>query len=205
LCLGKTINTQEGSLSRPSISAEPGFVVSQGHFVTFVCSNASGYDIFRLEKGSDIMEKKNTQPLTTEARFRLGPVNESTAGHYHCIYLKKSNWSPRSETLKLMVTRENVTQAPDPFPTVTSDTSWLKTNGIYILVGVSVVFLLCLLLLLLFCIHSHRQKKQGLPNSKSQQQRPQKRISLATNGLEKTPVDIGTDDRLSEDRRTETW
>lgn len=41
------------------------------------------------------------------------------------------------------------------------DTSWLKTNNIYILIGVAVVFLLCLLLFLLFCFHSYRQKKQG--------------------------------------------
>ncbi|XP_059109764.1 leukocyte-associated immunoglobulin-like receptor 1 [Peromyscus eremicus] len=205
LCLGQTSNTQEGSLSKPSITAEPGLLIPQGGFVTFVCSNSSGYDTFRLEKGSHgIMEKKNTQPLMTEARFLLSPVNESTAGRYSCIYVKRSRWSPRSEILELKVTRGDVTQAPDPGPTVTSGKSWLKTNGIYILIGVSVVFLLCLLLLLFFCLHSHRQKKQGLPSSKSQQQKPQERLSLATNGLERTP-DIVTDDRLPEDRRTETW
>ncbi|XP_052569263.1 leukocyte-associated immunoglobulin-like receptor 1 [Peromyscus californicus insignis] len=203
LCLGQTINTQEGSLSKPSISAEPGLVMPQGGFVTFVCSNSSMYDTFRLEKGSHgIMEKKNTYPLMTEARFLLGPLNKSTAGHYQCIYKNGTKWSPRSDTLELTVTIGDVTQAPDPGPTVTSGKSWLKTNGIYILTGVCVVFLLCLFLLLLFCLHSHRQKKQGLPNSKSQQQRPQE--SLATNGLERTP-DIVTDDRLPEDRRTETW
>ncbi|XP_036023672.1 leukocyte-associated immunoglobulin-like receptor 1 [Onychomys torridus] len=205
LCLGQTINTQEGSLLSPFISAEPGLVIPQGHSVTFVCSNPGGHDTFRLEKGGHaVMDKENTQPSMTEVRFQLGPVNESTSGGYSCLYLKWGNWSPRSETLELMVTREDVTQAPDPGPTVNSDTSWLKTNGIYILVGVSVVFLLCLLLLLLFCFHSHRQKKQGLPNSKSQQQRPQERLSPAPNGLERTP-DIVRDDKLPEDRRTETW
>ncbi|OBS72099.1 hypothetical protein A6R68_13324, partial [Neotoma lepida] len=193
------------SLSSPSISAEPGLVILQGHFVTFVCSNPSGYDVFRLEKrGHKINEMKNTRPPTREAKFHLGPVNEGTAGHYQCIYQKGLNWSPRSETLELKITREDVNQAPDPGPTVASDTSWLKTNGIYVLIGVSVVFLLCLLFLLLFCFHSHRQKKQGPPNSKSQQQRPQKRFSLVTNGLERTS-DIVTDDRPPEDRRTETW
>ncbi|CAH7409205.1 Lair1 [Phodopus roborovskii] len=194
-----------GSVPRPSISAEPGRIISQGRFVTIVCSNPSGYDLFRLEKKDQtVVENVNTSHSVTEARFRLGPVNENTAGPYTCIYWKGSIWSPRSETLELIVTREVVTQAPEPGPAVTSDTSWLKTNGIYILIGVSVVFLFCLLLLL-FCFHSRRrQKKQGPPNSKSQQQqRPQKRLSLVTNGLENTS-DVVTDDRLPEDRRAET-
>ncbi|XP_051063085.1 leukocyte-associated immunoglobulin-like receptor 1 [Phodopus roborovskii] len=226
LCLGQRVNTEGGSVPRPSISAEPGRIISQGRFVTIVCSNPSGYDLFRLEKKDQtVVENVNTSHSVTEARFRLGPVNENTAGPYTCIYWKGSIWSPRSETLELIVTREVVTQAPEPGPAVTSagestelgkttlneethkdnhDTSWLKTNGIYILIGVSVVFLFCLLLLL-FCFHSRRrQKKQGPPNSKSQQQqRPQKRLSLVTNGLENTS-DVVTDDRLPEDRRAET-
>lgn len=198
LCLGQTVNTKEGFLEVPSISVEPGLTVPQGHFVIFVCSSSSGYDIFRLEKKNrKVMDEKSTPHSLTEAQFRLGPVDDSFAGSYACVYEKESTWSPRSEALELMVTREYVTQAPDP------DTSWLKTNGVYILTGVSVIFLLCLLLLLLFCFHSHRQKKQGLTNSKKQQQRPQKRLSLVTNGLESTP-DIVTDDRLPEDRRSET-
>lgn len=56
----------------------------------------------------------------TEARFLLGPVNESTAGDYYCLYYKESIWSPRSENLVLKVTREDVTQAPDPGSTVNS-------------------------------------------------------------------------------------
>ncbi|XP_035317588.1 leukocyte-associated immunoglobulin-like receptor 1 isoform X1 [Cricetulus griseus] len=202
LCLATVLAL--GYLPTPSISAEPGLSIPLGHNVTFVCSNSSGYDLFRLERNNmQVKDEKNTLHSMTEARFHLGPVDESFAGRYSCVYVKESIWSLRSETLELMVTREDVTQAPDPGPAVTSDTSWLKTNGIYILIGVSVVFLLCLLLLLLFCFHSHRQKKQGLPNSKNQQQNPQKRLSLVTNGLESTP-DIVTDDRLLEDRRTET-
>ncbi|XP_012979159.2 leukocyte-associated immunoglobulin-like receptor 1 isoform X2 [Mesocricetus auratus] len=220
LCLGQTVNTKEGFLEIPSISAEPGLTVPQGHFVIFVCSSSSGYDIFRLEKKNwKVMDETSTPDSLTEARFRLGPVDDSFAGSYTCIYEKESTWSPRSEALELMVTREYVTQAPDPGKSTKlgkttpseetwtykdkHDTSWLKTNGVYILTGVSVIFLLCLLLLLLFCFHSHRQKKQGLTNSKKQQQRPQKRLSLVTNGLESTP-DIVTDDRLPEDRRSET-
>nr|XP_048287705.1 leukocyte-associated immunoglobulin-like receptor 1 isoform X2 [Myodes glareolus] len=192
------------SLPSPSILADPGLVIPQGHSVKFVCTSHSEYDLFRLEKqGTEIMNKKDDFPPNKQAIFQLGPVNEDTAGSYQCLYQKGYNWSTRSETLELKVTSENVSHTSGPAPGVTSDTSWLKTNNIYILIGVAVVFLLCLLLFLLFCFHSHRQKKQGFPNSKSPEHRPQKRLSLVTNGLESTQ-DIVTDDLLPEDKRTET-
>ncbi|XP_041510072.1 leukocyte-associated immunoglobulin-like receptor 1 [Microtus oregoni] len=204
LCLGWTINTQQESLLSPSISADPGLEISQGHSAKFVCTSPVEYDTFRLEKGSTkIKDKKNDLPSQKQAIFHLGPVNEDTAGSYQCLYEKESKWSQRSKTLELKVTSEDVTHTSDPVPGVVSDTSWLKTNIIYVLIGVAVVFLLCLLLFLLFCFHSHRQKKQGLPNSKSQEHSLQKRLSLVTNGLESTP-DIVTDDLLPEDKRTET-
>lgn len=90
-------------------------MIRQGHFVAFVCSNPSGYDIFRLEKkGHKVMDKENIGPSITEARFHLGPVNESTAGIYCCIYKKEPNWSLYSETLELKVTSEDVTKSPNP-------------------------------------------------------------------------------------------
>ncbi|XP_057618529.1 leukocyte-associated immunoglobulin-like receptor 1 isoform X2 [Chionomys nivalis] len=204
LCLGWIINTQHESLPSPSILADPGLEIPQGHSVKFVCTSPSEYDTFRLEKRStSIMDVENVLPYKKQAIFQIGPVNEDTAGSYQCLYQKESMWSQRSETLELKVTSEDVPHTSDPVPGVTSDTSWLKTNNIYILIGVTVVFLLCLLLFLLFCFHSHRQKKQGLPNSKSQEHRQQKRLSLVTNGLESTSG-IVTDDLLPEDKRTET-
>lgn len=204
LCLGWTNNTQQESLPSPSILADPGFEIPQGHSVKFVCTSPSEYDTFRLEKrGVEIMTKKNDLPSKKQAIFQFGPVNEDSAGSYQCLYQKGSMWSLRSETLELKVTSEDVPHTSDPVPGVTSDTSWLKANNIYILIGVAVVFFLCLLLFLLFCFHSHHQKKQGLPNSKSQEHRLQKRLSLVTNGLETTP-DTVTDDLLPEDKRTES-
>ncbi|XP_038196680.1 leukocyte-associated immunoglobulin-like receptor 1 isoform X2 [Arvicola amphibius] len=191
------------SLPSPSILADPGPEIPQGHFVKIVCTSPREYDTLRLEKhGKEIMNK-NDLPSQKPAIFQLGPVNEDTAGSYQCLYQKGPMWSQRSEILELKVTSEDVTHTSDPVPGVTSDTSWLKTNNLYILIGVAVVFLLCLLLFLLFCFHSHHQKKQGLPKSKSQEHRPQKRLSLVINGLESTP-DIVTDDLLPEDKRTET-
>lgn len=90
-------------------------MICQGHFVAFVCSNPSGYDIFYLEKkGHKVMDKENIGPSITEAIFHLVPGNESTAGIYCCIYKEEPNWSLHSETLELKVTSEDVTKSPNP-------------------------------------------------------------------------------------------
>ncbi|XP_052026232.1 leukocyte-associated immunoglobulin-like receptor 1 isoform X2 [Apodemus sylvaticus] len=210
LFLGSKISTQKGSQPDPTIYAEPGPVITQGSFVTVVCSKSGDYNKVRLEKDGNIFKDK-TSPNVTEDRFLIGPVNETMTGHYSCIYTNGNSWSSRSEKLELKVIKEPVTQAPvtqapvtqvpvtqvpvtqvpvtqvpAPGPTVTSDTSWLKTYSIYICTVVSVIFLLCLSLFL-FCFLSHRQKKQGLPDNKRQQQRPEERLKLATTGLEMTP------------------
>lgn len=160
LCLGWKSNTQEGSLSDVTIYADPGRVIPQGNFITIVCSTSGDYDMVRLEKeGSTFMEKK-TELHGKQHRFRIGPVNETITGCYHCIFKKNNEWSQRSNDLQLKVIKDNVTQDPAPGPTMTSDASWLKTYSIHILIVVSVIFLLCLSLFL-FCFLSHRQKKQG--------------------------------------------
>nr|AAM97643.1 leukocyte-associated Ig-like receptor 1c [Mus musculus] len=192
--------------SLPDITLFPNssLMISQGTFVTVVCSYSDKHDLYnmvRLEKDGSTFMEKSTEPYKTEDEFEIGPVNETITGHYSCIYSKGITWSERSKTLELKVIKENVIQTPAPGPT--SDTSWLKTYSIYIFTVVSVIFLLCLSALL-FCFLRHRQKKQGLPNNKRQQQRPEERLNLATNGLEMTP-DIVADDRLPEDRWTETW
>ncbi|NP_001289606.1 leukocyte-associated immunoglobulin-like receptor 1 isoform d precursor [Mus musculus] len=61
-----------------------------------------------------------------------------------------------------------------------------------------------ILLVLVLCLGWKINTQEGLPNNKRQQQRPEERLNLATNGLEMTP-DIVADDRLPEDRWTETW
>ncbi|XP_052026257.1 leukocyte-associated immunoglobulin-like receptor 1 isoform X5 [Apodemus sylvaticus] len=219
LFLGLKINTQEGSRSDPTIYAVPGPVIAQGSFVTVVCSKSGDYNRVRLEKDRNTFMKKKTSPNVREDRFRIGPVDETITGHYSCIYAKGDSWSNRSEKLELKVIKEPVTQAPvtqftvtqapvtqvpatqvpvtqvpAPGPTVTSDTSGMKTYSIYFFTMVSVMFLLCLSL----CFFSYCQKKQGLPDNKRQQQRPKERLKLATTGLEMTPV---ADNRLPEDRQ----
>uniref|UniRef100_A0A8I6A3V0 Leukocyte-associated immunoglobulin-like receptor 1 n=1 Tax=Rattus norvegicus TaxID=10116 RepID=A0A8I6A3V0_RAT len=61
-----------------------------------------------------------------------------------------------------------------------------------------------IVLVLVLCLGWKSNTQEGLPNNKSQHQRSQERLNLATNGLEKTS-DIVMDDSLSEDRQTETW
>lgn len=206
LCLGWKVNTQEGSLHDVTIFPKSSLMIPQGRFLTIVCSYTGEYHLYnmvRLEKDGSTFMEKSTEPYTIGDKFEIGPVDESITGHYWCIYSNATTWSERSNKLELKVIKENVIQVPAPGPTTTSDTSWLKTYSIYIFPVVSVIFLLCLSVLL-FCFFRHRQKKQGLPNNKRQQQRPEGRLNLATNGLEMTP-DVVADDRLPEDRWTETW
>uniref|UniRef100_I3ND27 Leukocyte specific transcript 1 n=2 Tax=Ictidomys tridecemlineatus TaxID=43179 RepID=I3ND27_ICTTR len=71
-----------------------------------------------------------------------------------------------------------------------------------LLIGVPLALLLCLLLLLLFCLHRQRQRKQGPPGGQGQLQRPQERLGLAVDSLERSP-DMATADRPPEkDRET---
>ncbi|XP_077887605.1 leukocyte-associated immunoglobulin-like receptor 1 isoform X2 [Ictidomys tridecemlineatus] len=204
LCLGQAIHAQEGALPRPSISAEPGSEIPRGRPVTIVCRGPAGAQEFRLEKEgrSLFWDKKNSSPSEREARF-LFSMSEDTAGRYHCLYLK-SKWSELSEELRLVLSREDVTQAPTPGPAQPSAAPalLLTTKYLYLLIGVPLALLLCLLLLLLFCLHRQRQRKQGPPGGQGQLQRPQERLGLAVDSLERSP-DMATADRPPEkDRET---
>ncbi|KAM5209214.1 leukocyte-associated immunoglobulin-like receptor 2 isoform 3-T3 [Hipposideros larvatus] len=118
LCLGQVIHMQNGRLPRPSIRAEPGPVVARGQPVTILCRGPAGVHIFRLESKknkSAFMDQKSTPQrgsLETEARFLIPAVSEVTAGPYRCAYIKRSNWSERSDVLELKLTDEDVPVLP---------------------------------------------------------------------------------------------
>nr|XP_040135763.1 leukocyte-associated immunoglobulin-like receptor 2 [Ictidomys tridecemlineatus] len=118
LCLGQAIHAQEGALPRPSISAEPGSVIPRGRPVTIVCRGPAGAQEFRLEKegGSLYWGKRSPSPSEREARFLFPSMSEDTAGNYHCLYLKSTWWSALSEDLRLVLSREDITQATPPGP-----------------------------------------------------------------------------------------
>nr|XP_002762527.1 leukocyte-associated immunoglobulin-like receptor 1 [Callithrix jacchus] len=209
LCLAQMIRTQEGALPRPSISAEPGTVIPLGSPVTFVCRGPVGVHEFRLERENRAQYKDNydvslVSPFLSEATFRIDSVSEDSAGHYRCIYHKASRWSQHSEQLELVV------KGPTPRPSDNCNNEHapapqgLKAEHLYILIVVSVVFLLCLFLLALFFLHRQNQIKQGPPRSKDEEEKPQQRPNMAVDVLERK-ADMATVDALPEkDRETNT-
>ncbi|KAM5209172.1 leukocyte-associated immunoglobulin-like receptor 1 isoform 9-T9 [Hipposideros larvatus] len=217
-----------GLLPRPSIRAEPGPVVARGRPVTILCRGPAGVRRFRLEQKENTcvyMDQKNISQrgsLETEARFLIPAVSEVTAVPYRCAYLKGSSWSERSEALELKLTDEEVpvspsevtsivssaplthTELPSSAETQTSshgsNNHGLSAKYVYILIGVSVAFLLCLLLLVFLLVHRQHQKKHGPLSNKGEEQRPQERLSPAVDTIERTP-DVATVDKLPEKDR----
>ncbi|XP_012393498.1 leukocyte-associated immunoglobulin-like receptor 1 isoform X7 [Orcinus orca] len=184
LCLGHTMHTQAGTLPSRSTRAEPDSVSPQGWPVTIVCRGPAGAEEFRLERKEDRNDFKDEKtvfqigPHQTEARFSITAVSRDAAQHYQCLYRKGNHWSEPSEPLDLAVTG-------------------LPTEHLYILIGVPVAFLLCLLLLGLFLLHRRHERKRGPPRSKGEEQRPQERLSPAVDVADETP-DLATVDRLPE-------
>ncbi|XP_055266655.1 leukocyte-associated immunoglobulin-like receptor 1 isoform X2 [Moschus berezovskii] len=204
LCLAQMARTQQGTLPRPSISAEPGSVVPWERPVTLVCRGPAGVTSFRLEKNNrsnyrDVgVTSRGEQG--TEVRFPITALREDAVGHYRCIYQKESTWSELSEALSLEGTAEAVSALPTGPPGgVSSPTAQccssagLSTEQVYILTGVSVAFLLCLFLLVLLLLHRQHQRKRGPPRSKDEEQRCQGRLSPAVDVLDGTSDAAGVD------------
>ncbi|XP_062033696.1 leukocyte-associated immunoglobulin-like receptor 1 isoform X2 [Lepus europaeus] len=196
LCLGQVIHVQVQAEAwpTPSISTEPGPPFLPGQPVTIVCRSPVGFDTFRLEKeGREFKNERSAPPNQTEAQFPFVTVDGNT-GRYNCVYYKSGTWSERSGPLELVVTPEDVPRTSDPDP-ASAVPSGRRTGVLYILVGVSAAFLLCLLLLVLLCLHHQSRKKHGAPSSKGEGQETQERLSLDTDP-DRTP-DKAAADRLA--------
>ncbi|XP_028695140.2 leukocyte-associated immunoglobulin-like receptor 1 isoform X4 [Macaca mulatta] len=191
LCLAQTIHAQEGPLPRPSISAEPGTVIPLGRPVTIVCRGPVGVDQFRLEregryKFNDTKDVSQASPSESEARFRIDSVSEGNTRRYRCLYRKSAEWSQRSDYLDLVVKGPTQRPSDNSHNEHAPASQGLSAEHLYILIGVSVVFLFCLLLLVLFFLHRQNQMKQGAPRSKDEEQKLQQRPDLAVDVLERT-------------------
>ncbi|XP_043756228.1 leukocyte-associated immunoglobulin-like receptor 1 isoform X1 [Cervus elaphus] len=209
LCLAQMACTQQGTLPRPSISAEPGSVVPWGRPVSIVCRGPAGVRSFRLEKDNryNYMDVAVTSggEQKTEARLHITALHKDNVGRYCCIYETESGWSERSETLSLEGTEEAVSALPTGPPGGGSSSTaqccssaaptGLSTEQVYILIGVSVAFLLCLFLLVLLLLHRQHRRKRGWPRSKDEEQRHQGRLSPAVDVLDGTP-DVASVDRF---------
>uniref|UniRef100_A0A2K6KBB2 Immunoglobulin domain-containing protein n=1 Tax=Rhinopithecus bieti TaxID=61621 RepID=A0A2K6KBB2_RHIBE len=171
-----------GPLPRPSISAEPGTVIPRGRPVTLQCRGPVGVYAFRLEREDRSEHKDNynvsqASPSESEARFRIDSVSKGNAGRYCCLYKKSTSWSKRSDYLELVVketsgdtdspvTEPDSSAGPTQRPSDNSHnehapaSQGLSAEHLYILIAVSVVFLFCLLLLVLFFLHRQNQIKQ---------------------------------------------
>uniref|UniRef100_A0A671F3P2 Ig-like domain-containing protein n=1 Tax=Rhinolophus ferrumequinum TaxID=59479 RepID=A0A671F3P2_RHIFE len=179
-------------LPAPSIRAQPGPVVPRGRPVTILCRGPAGADLFRLEHRSAYTDQKITSQHGSpgaEARFPIRAVSDITAGPYRCEYRKRYRWSERSEALELVLTDEEVPALPSGLSQVTGhwpqlcplvdslvptpSSPGLPTQYVYVLTGVSVAFLLCLLLLVFLLLHRQHQKKHGPLSNKGEEQRPQ--------------------------------
>ncbi|XP_026313405.1 leukocyte-associated immunoglobulin-like receptor 1 isoform X5 [Piliocolobus tephrosceles] len=226
LCLAQTIHMQEGPLPRPSISAEPGPEIPLGRPVTLQCRGPVGVYAFRLEREDRSEYKDNYNvfrlgPFESEARFRIDSVREANAGLYRCIYYKTPRWSEHSDYLDLVVketsgdtdspvTEPGSSAGPTQRPLDDSHNDHVPTSQglsaehLYILIGVSVVFLFCLLLLVLFFLHHQNQIQQGPPRSKDEKQKLQQRPDLAVDVLERTADNATINGLPEKDREMDT-
>ncbi|XP_060996319.1 leukocyte-associated immunoglobulin-like receptor 1 isoform X3 [Dama dama] len=169
LCLAQMACTQQGTLPRPSISAEPGSVVPWGRPVSIVCRGPAGVTTFRLEKDNrhnytDVAVTSGGEQ-ETEARLHITALHKDNVGRYCCIYGTESSWSERSETLSLEGTEEAVSALPTGPP-----------GG-----GSSSTAQCC--------------SSAGRPRSNDEEQRHQGRLSPAVDVLDGTP-DVASVDRF---------
>ncbi|XP_064149424.1 leukocyte immunoglobulin-like receptor subfamily B member 4 isoform X7 [Loxodonta africana] len=130
LCLGPEIQAHNGSLPRPSISAEPGSMIRWGMPVTFVCQSPHGAEAFRLEKSksNSYQDVKLSSGTEKEARFLINSVTTDTAGRYNCLYFTGNTYSERSEFLELVVTGDHGSFSPSPTVLHSSPVEWQSSQ-----------------------------------------------------------------------------
>ncbi|XP_048080132.2 leukocyte immunoglobulin-like receptor subfamily A member 6 isoform X4 [Ursus arctos] len=148
----------------PSLSVQPGPMVTSGENVTLRCQSRSAVDTFLLSKegaaGPPLRLRSKSQTGQHQAEFSMSPVTSAHGGTYRCF--GSSSTSPHlvsqpSEPLELRVSDSSRDPGPPPTgPGSTAGPHWY----LYVLIGAAVAFVLLLVLLVLLLVR-HRRRGKG--------------------------------------------
>ncbi|XP_066127260.1 leukocyte immunoglobulin-like receptor subfamily A member 5 isoform X2 [Saccopteryx bilineata] len=110
LCLGLSValrtQVQAGTLSKPTIWAEPGSWITWGSSVTIWCQGtlqAQEYYLYK-DRNSEPWYKKKPLDSRDKVNFSITQMTRHTAGIYYCYCLSTTGFSEQSDPLELVVT-----------------------------------------------------------------------------------------------------
>ncbi|XP_036131560.1 leukocyte immunoglobulin-like receptor subfamily A member 6 isoform X2 [Molossus molossus] len=157
-----------GQLSdRPALSVQPGTTVTSGENVTLLCQSQYPKDTFLLSKEGaadpPLRLPSEHRAQQYQAEFSMSPVTSAHRGTYRC-YSSVSTYpyllSYPSEPLELRVSGSSEDVVPSP---TDSDPHWGPPWYLYVLIGVSLAFVL--LLSLFFFLRHRCQRKNRMSGS----------------------------------------
>ncbi|XP_045435640.1 leukocyte immunoglobulin-like receptor subfamily A member 6 isoform X1 [Pipistrellus kuhlii] len=112
-----------GTLSKPTLWAEPDSMMPSGSSVTLWCGGTVEAKEFCFEKEKSPAPWKREKPLEpgNKAKFSITRMTSDYAGIYRCYYCSPNNTSERSDPLELVVTgsysRPSLSALPRPVMT----------------------------------------------------------------------------------------
>ncbi|XP_035580928.1 leukocyte immunoglobulin-like receptor subfamily A member 6 isoform X1 [Zalophus californianus] len=154
---------------KPSLSVQPGPTVTSGENVTLLCQLWSSVDTFLLSKEGaadpPLRLRSKHRAGQHQAEFSMSPVTSAHGGTYRCYGLVSTSpyvLSQPSDPLELLVNGPSTDPGPSPTgPSSTAGSHWY----LYVLIGVSVAFVLLLGLLGLLLVRHRRRGKGRKPGA----------------------------------------